>query len=206
MPDTITPIAQSLRERKKIKTREAIQREAMRLFQKQGYEATTIEQIAAVVEISPSTFFNYFPSKEDVVLYDAYDPMVASLFLARPAGEPVSVSVREVLNSMAGIFERDSEMILERSKLILREPELHAEVYKQLENARDLICDVIAQRYGRAPDDLDVRIVVMAMLGAVMEATREWALRGGSVAMIDLINHALDLVGLDARFDALSDK
>src|SRR5439155_11062608 len=54
--------APGLRERKKQRTRDAIQREAMRLFQDQGYEATTIEQIAEAVEISPSTFFNYFPS------------------------------------------------------------------------------------------------------------------------------------------------
>jgi len=73
MPNTITPMARGLRERKKLKTRESIQREAMRLFQMQGYEETTIEQIAAAVEISPSTFFNYFPNKEDVVLYDALD-------------------------------------------------------------------------------------------------------------------------------------
>ena len=203
MPHTITPFAQSLRERKKLKTREAIQREAMQLFQKQGYEETTIEEIAAAVEISPSTFFNYFPSKEDVVLYDAYDPMVASFFLARPADEPLSVSFRAVLNSLATIFERDRDMILHRSVLILREPALRAQAWEQLEKARDLICSVIAQRYGADPNDLDIRIAVMALLGAVMEATREWALRDGSIPMIDLINRALDLIGLDAHMDAL---
>ncbi len=57
MPNTITPIARGLRERKKIKTKEAIQREALRLFKEQGYADTTIEQIAAAAEISPSTFF-----------------------------------------------------------------------------------------------------------------------------------------------------
>jgi AcrR family transcriptional regulator len=206
MPKTITPIAQSLRERKKLKTREAIQREAMRLFKKQGYEETTVEQIAAAAEISPSTFFNYFPSKEDVVLYDAYDPIVASLFLDRPSDEPLSVSIRTVLNSMAGLFQRDSDIILERSKLILREPALRADVYKQLEATRDLFSSVIAPRSGRTPDDIDVRILVMALLGGVMEATREWALRDGSVPMIDLINRAVDVMDLDARLDALTAK
>ena len=115
MPRTITPIAQGLRERKKQKTREAIQREAMRLIGKQGYEQTTVEQIAAAVEISPSTFFNYFPSKEDVVLYDAYDPVIIELMSEQPAGEPISVSMRTVLEKMGGIFERDREIILARS-------------------------------------------------------------------------------------------
>ena len=206
MPHTITPFGQSLRERKKLKTREAIQREAMRLFQKQGYEETTIEQIAAAVEISPSTFFNYFPSKEDVVLYDAYDPMMASLFLARPADEALSVSFRAVLDSLAAIFQRDRDIILARSKLIIGEPALRAQAWEQLEKARDLICGVIAQRYGRSANDLDVRIVVMAVLGALMEATREWALRDGDVPMIELIDRAVHVVGLDAQLDAVAGK
>src|SRR2546428_363702 len=83
-----------LRERKKQKTRESIQRTALRLFEKQGYEETTIEQIAAAVEISPSTFFNYFPTKEDVVLFDAYDPIAIRMFLERPKDEPLNVGVR----------------------------------------------------------------------------------------------------------------
>ena len=117
MPKTITPVAGSLRERKKLKTRESIQREAMRLIQKQGYDKTTIEQIAAAVDVSPSTFFNYFPSKEDVVLYDAYDPIIGKLLLDRPADEPLSVAIRHVLEEMGGIFERDRDIILARAQL-----------------------------------------------------------------------------------------
>jgi AcrR family transcriptional regulator len=65
-----------LRERKKAKTRAAIQRHAWRLFQEQGYAATTVDQIAEAAEVSQSTFFRYFPTKEDVVLTDDYDPVM----------------------------------------------------------------------------------------------------------------------------------
>ena len=65
-----------LRERKKQKTRWAIQEHALRLFAEQGYEATTVDQIAAAAEISPSTFFRYFPTKEDLVIEDEYDALL----------------------------------------------------------------------------------------------------------------------------------
>src|SRR2546425_5565213 len=94
-----------LRERKKQKTRESTQRAALRLFVKQGYEETTIEQIAAAAEISPSTFFNYFPTKEDVVLFDAYDPRAIRMFLERPKDEPLNVVVRRVLEELAEVFQ-----------------------------------------------------------------------------------------------------
>ena len=75
-----------LRERKKAGTRAAIQRHALRLFREQGYEATTVGQIAGAADISESTFFRYFPTKEDVVRWDEFDPLLVEAIWAQPAG------------------------------------------------------------------------------------------------------------------------
>jgi AcrR family transcriptional regulator len=206
VPRTITPIAQGLRERKKQKTRDAIQREAMRLIGKQGYDQTTVEQIAAAVEISPSTFFNYFPSKEDLVLYDAYDPVIMELMAERPPGEPISVSMRSVLEAMGGIFERDRDIILARGRLWFEVPALRARMWEQLDAAQILMSTVIAQRSGRDPADFEVRVIVMVLVTAALEAMREWLRRDGQGSFIELVNQALDVVDAGTRLDEIASR
>jgi AcrR family transcriptional regulator len=204
MPETITPIARTLRERKKQKTRESIQREAMRLFGKQGYDQTTVEQIAAAADISPSTFFNYFPTKEDVVLYDAYDPVLASLLLERPADEPLSISFRRVLEAMGDIFERDREIILARGRLWFTVPALRARLWEEMEKAQGFMTSMIAQRSGLDPNDFETRVTVMVMTAAAMEAMHEWLRREGKGSFVTLVNEALDMVEAGARLDRIS--
>jgi AcrR family transcriptional regulator len=191
-----------LRERKKLKTRMAIQREAMRLFEHQGYDATTIEQIAEAVEISPSTFFNYFPSKEDVVFTDPYDPLFISAFLARPSDEPVLDAIRHTVNeSLGAVFERDRDVILARTRLIMSVPALGARVWEDVKRTLELFCTVVAERLGRDPGDFELRVATMSVISAMTMASMEWARTDGSADMMDLINRALDVVeagGLNA--------
>jgi AcrR family transcriptional regulator len=198
------PVAKpGLRERKKQKTREAIQREAVRLFQENGYEETTIEQIAAAVEISPSTFFNYFPSKEDVVLYDAYDPMIVTMLATRPSDEPLSEAVRAVLATIGTALEKDRDVVFARSKLMVEVPDLRARLWEELERAQVFLGGVVAARTGRDPEDFEIRVVVMALVAAMMEATREWVRHDGKQGFSGLLSRAFDLVDAGARLDSL---
>src|ERR1035438_7493082 len=92
-----------LRERKKARTRASLREHALRLFREQGYQATTVEQIAAAAEVSPSTFFRYFPTKEDLVLQDDMDTrMIEALERQPPELAPlpaVRAATREVFAS-----------------------------------------------------------------------------------------------------------
>jgi AcrR family transcriptional regulator len=203
MPHTITPFGQSLRERKKLKTKEAIQREALRLFETQGYAETTIEQIAAAAEISPSTFFNYFPTKEDVVLFDRYDPMIFSMMTSLPASEPLSAVMYGLLDGLAGVLERDHDVILARSKLSLAVPELRARIWEEIEKARDLIASVLASRTGRDASDFELRVLAMVFLTATFEAILEWIRHDGRGDMVNLVRQALDLAQIGPRLDEL---
>lgn len=196
--------AGGLRQRKKQQTRDAIQREAMRLFQEQGYEATTIDQIAAAVDISPSTFFNYFPAKEDVVTYDRYDPMLLASFAAGPPDEPLSVALRRVLWELADVFDRDRDMILARARLGLEVPELRARLWEEMERAQQQLCAIVAARSGRDPDDFELRVVAIALAAASFEGAREWVKRDGRGNLVELIEQAGDALQVGARLDALA--
>jgi AcrR family transcriptional regulator len=158
-----------LRERKKAKTRAAIQQHALRLFQEHGYDATTVEQIAEAAEISPSTFFRYFPTKEDVVLYDDLDPL---LFAAFEAQAPELSPIQAMRGAMRAVFTRlpaeEMAQQWERGRLILTVPELRMRMLDQLADAVQLTAEMIARRTGRRADDLAVRAFAGAMLGALM--------------------------------------
>ena len=200
------PATVGLRERKKQKTRESIQRTALRLFEKQGYEQTTIEQIAAAAEISPSTFFNYFPTKEDVVLFDTYDPMTIQMFLERPKDEPLNVSLRKVLENLAATFARDERMILARGRFFLEVPELRARLWDEAERSQLLLLQLLAERSGRRPDDYELRVTARIVTAALLEASKEWMRSNGRTGLVELTNRALDVVESGARLSGRARK
>jgi len=195
-----------LRERKKQKTKASIQREALRLFKKHGYDATTIEDIAAAADISESTFFNYFPSKEDVVIYDEYDPQIFAMLATGKHDEPLAKSIEKLIGTLGGLFEADHDAIYERAKLSLEVPELRAHAWEELEKARDLIASIIAARTGHDAAELDVRVVSMAFVAAAFEASIEWVRSGGKGSMIDLLKKAIDAIGFYGMVDRLESK
>lgn len=155
-----------LRERKKAKTRAAIQQQALRLFRDQGYDATTVDQIADAAEVSPSTFFRYFPTKEDVVLYDALDPLIIAAFEAQPPQLSPTQAFRRALREVIGSLQpRDIEDMQRRFDIIREVPELRARMLDELTRTTRLMAGVMARRLGRPADDFEVRNAAGAMVG-----------------------------------------
>ncbi|HEU5430870.1 MAG TPA: TetR family transcriptional regulator, partial [Thermomicrobiales bacterium] len=157
-----------LRERKKAKTRAALQEHALRLIREQGYAATTIEQIAEAAEVSPSTFFRYFPTKEDAVLYDPYDPVFAAAFRAQP---PDVSSMQAMRAAMRAVFDvvpsEEMERVRELLPLILAVPEVRARMLDGLAQTAQLCAALVAEREGRPVDDIAVRAFAGAVIGAI---------------------------------------
>lgn len=160
-----------LRERKKLRTRTSIQKEAMRLFLDKGFEETTIEEIAEAVEISPSTFFNYFPSKEAVVFQDDLDPLILEAFDAQPA---TVNPIRRLRNAMRTVFENltpeQAKLVRERTNLFLTTPELRGAMFSQFADLVNQIAELLATRAGKKTSDFAVRNMAGAVLGVLLSA------------------------------------
>src|ERR1700749_4338419 len=121
-----------LRERKKIKTRQTIRREAFRLIDTNGYAATTVEQIADAAEVSPSTFFRYFPSKESLLLADDLDPLILAALQAQPRDLSPAQAFRGAYQAvMAQLPAEQLEFESTRQRLMFSIPELKAAMYDE---------------------------------------------------------------------------
>ena len=180
-----------LRERKKAQTREAIRSHALRLIQQQGFDATTVQEIADAAGVSHMTFFRHFPTKEAVVATDDYDPMLAELIAARPPGEPVIETVRHaVAAGLLRIYAADRDLLLARSRLMLSAPGLRAATMENQIATQELILGALEQRDGIARD-LRTRVLVGASLGALTTAVMTWVEGDGEPELPALIDEAL---------------
>lgn len=190
---------EGLRERKKRRTRRAIQEIALDLFEKQGYEATTVEQIAAAAEISPSTFFNYFPSKEDVVAFDEYDPILYEVLASRPAGEPAIEKVRHMmLDAAIPLLERDRDLVLKRVRIAFSSPGLRARLWQETDTGLEELARALAGPDGDA-GDFQLRLAVRVIESVAFEAMLEWARQDGKPSLRRLTQQAFDLAAAGLR-------
>jgi len=178
-----------LRERKKARTRAAIQDHALRLFRERGYDETSVEDIAEAAEVSPSTFFRYFPTKEDVVLYDAFDPILIEAFLGQPADlspiEAMRVAMRTALSDSTGGWLSQQR---ERAVLLMAVPELRRRMLDEFVVAMEPFAEALAKRVGRPADDFAVRNIVSAVLGVGLGA---WLYAGSDQDYLDWFDAAL---------------
>jgi AcrR family transcriptional regulator len=182
-----------LRERKRTRTRLMIQAEAFRLFASKGYADTTVEEIAAAAAISARTFFRYFPSKEDVVLWDEYDPLLPELLDARPVDEPPAATVRAIMrDSLGGIYRRDPEQLLARVRLFQSVPELRARFLGNLDRGGEAFASLLAQRRDRHDDELKARVVATALGAAVTAALDVWQRGDGKGDLLAIFDQASD--------------
>lgn len=191
------PETPGLRERKKLRTRRAIEAAALGLFEERGFEGTTIDDIAAAAEIAPRTFFHYFPAKEDVVLSDyatRLDRIVAVLSTT-PGGESPWRGLRAAFLSVAADYEAEREQLLRRFRIISETPSVAARALQLQAAWEEAVAEVVAGWL-----DVDVRqtieprLLAGAALAAMRASLARWLTDDGDSRLPDHVDSCFILL------------
>ncbi|MGC9537661.1 TetR family transcriptional regulator [Streptomyces sp. UG1] len=202
---------ETLRERKKQRTREALLRTALELFTTQGYETTTVDDIAAAVDVSQRTFFRYFAGKEEAAL--AIQDMTVAHFVETVRGRPpheapmeaLRQSVLEGWDTLNDVIESvvPVELYLRMYRVVESTPVLLAAHLRRSAEIEEAIAHILAEREGVDVDTDPRPRLAVAVFGGVMRLTeRQWS--GGEDFSLDAMR-ALTVSYLEQVGSALSE-
>ena len=189
--------AEGLRERHRQRTTADLEEAALALFGERGFDAVTIDDIAAAADVSRRTFFRYFASKEDVILSDhpkRLDELQAALD-RRPGDEPALTALRNAILSLAGTYQEDREHMLRRFRLVTTTPSLEARSLCLQRNWETAVTEMLAARMGVDPaTDLRPGVVASTTMAAMRIATANWLAADGQGDVMEIVAAALDLL------------
>lgn len=160
----------------------SIERAAFRLFEEQGFDETTMEQIAEAVGVGRRTLFRYFPSKNDIP-WGQFDQSLR-VFAAQLASVPQEVPVSEAVHRCVVAFnDFDEESLPQhrtRMRLILETPTLQAHSALRYKAWRGVIEEYVALRLNQRPDALLPRMAGHVSLALAVSSYEQWLLDPGS--------------------------
>ena len=198
-----TPVAEprtSLRERKKLATRRSLRRHALDLVAQRGFMNVTVEDIAEAADVSPRTFFNYFPSKE-AALFGADPDRLTALrewILHQAPGDSALGALRQVLviearkvTAELGELGGDPQDMLRRMKVVRADPHLRAAQSAHMASIEGAMAEALAERLGTDPARDPYPALLAGIAGAVIRATTVfWASSGGAEPLDQLTDRA----------------
>lgn len=163
-----------LRARKRAETHARIQAEGLRLFLDKGFDATTLDEVAAAADVSRRTLLNYFGSKEEIVFSAKanFPQMVMAAIAGRPADEPLMQMVENAFADMAA--QHSSPQALALARLIHSTPTLSAGDQSKYEKLEKRLAAALAERKGLPQDDLGCRVVAATAIGILKMSTEAW--------------------------------
>ena len=188
-----------LRERKRLASMRRIQDVALDLFDAEGFSAVTIERIAAAADVSPSSVYRYFGTKEQLVLWDEYDPVWIGTLVEEIATKPPAVALRRAAEVLIiGPLTTDEAYVRRRTKFIMEEPSIEAASALALYEAAELIGKTLSEALGREHGDLEIQLLSHALVGAITGAIHHWYESGFVTPLASLLEQAL--AALDRGF------
>jgi AcrR family transcriptional regulator len=173
------------------RTRARLQEVALDLIAGQGFEATTVEQIARAAGVSQMTFFRHFPTKDAVVLSDPFDPQIAAAVAVQPGGVPPLARVcRGLRVALAELALPDQRQVRQRVRIVGQTPGLARGVWGNTVATQEVLTAALAEH---APEP-DARVAAAAVMGALTAALLDWGSREDDQLLTVPLLHALDVL------------
>jgi AcrR family transcriptional regulator len=185
-----------LRERKKLRTREAIIDAALDLFEQKGFDATTVEDIAAAADVSPRTFFRYFESKLALIMARSTTKHVSlgPALAARPADESLIESIGHVMRDELGA-QLEDPLVVREFQVMLTTPSLRTLARDHFYDEEAGMVSAVAERLGLPPDDLTAHVITSSISSALWTTVNRWTAEGADVdELMPMIDRALATV------------
>lgn len=174
-------------------TRTRLQSAALDLFSRQGFDATTVEQVAAAAGVSHMTFFRHFPAKEDVLLDDPYDPVIGDLVRAQPVDLPALERARRgLLAAWSALPEPADRETRARVRLVARHAGLRARAWENNRRTEAVVVEALLEAGAPA---LEAKVAAGACLGALMAALLDWGEADDGGPLGARVVTALELLG-----------
>ena len=188
-----------LRERKKLERRRGIEIAAIDLFEANGFDRTTIEDIAAKADIAPRTFFYYYETKEDVVLADYATRLerIIDELSKQPASEAPWTALRASFVVVASDYESQRDQLVRRFTIMAANPSVYARSLQLQAGWETALTNVLTERTGT---DIDIgtgigigpRLMAAAALACMRSSLQYWLLTGHTTPMPELINDCFE--------------
>jgi AcrR family transcriptional regulator len=186
---------QGLQSRKRARIRRELTATALALFEANGYEETTVEEIAAAVDVSPRTFFRYFGAKEDV-LFDSEEDQAAELRrLIRdcPIAATDMSALEQVMLTFANYLAQEHQSLLARAVVVAENPRLVERSLRVLSSWELTLADELAAQAGMEGPDLNLQVLAASCMGALNVAGRQWRASDGRCSLMTVAQRALAL-------------
>jgi len=162
--------------RKRVTSQAELEQAAFGLFAANGFEQTTVDEIAAAAGIGRRTFFRYFPSKNDIP-WGAFEHELERMRVrlkACPQQVPLMDAIRLALIDFNRVSPAQVPLHRRRMELILRVPALLAHSTLRFTAWRQVVAEFVAERTGRRPDELAPQVIAHAVLGVAVAAYEHW--------------------------------
>jgi len=184
-----------LRERKKQATRRALHDAALRLVLEHGLEGLTVEEISAAADVSPRTFFNYFPGKEQAIIGDdlfVADPEKITTIMMDAAS--VLDGLRDVALALATQTLTRREQVLMRWQVMERYPALITRMFARFEEFDKVLASAVAARTGASADDAYPRLMAAVTTATIRVAVRRWTAEHGDLPLEHYVSETFGLL------------